>query len=147
MKLGLGTLVATLRACPHQGLHQGLHKGTLPSCAAVCSILNNRSEGCSSQQLRILFLISPSLFSQARVHSIKDCSSSQMGTKDKAMALHRLSLACMCITLFGAQGIGAYNTTVEVDGEQRVVCFLDTPGHEAFSAMRARGALVSVLMT
>jgi len=41
------------------------------------------------------------------------------------------------------QGIGAYNTTVEVDGEQRMVCFLDTPGHEAFSAMRARGAQVT----
>ena len=45
--------------------------------------------------------------------------------------------------LRAAQGIGAYNTTVEIDGDQRVVCFLDTPGHEAFSAMRARGALVS----
>ncbi|KAG1676523.1 hypothetical protein FOA52_000066 [Chlamydomonas sp. UWO 241] len=41
------------------------------------------------------------------------------------------------------QGIGAYNTSVEVDGEQRTICFLDTPGHEAFSAMRARGAKVT----
>lgn len=40
------------------------------------------------------------------------------------------------------QGIGAYNTTVVVDGEEKVICFLDTPGHEAFSAMRARGAQV-----
>ncbi len=38
------------------------------------------------------------------------------------------------------QGIGAYNTNVEVSGELKTVCFLDTPGHEAFSAMRARGA-------
>jgi len=41
------------------------------------------------------------------------------------------------------QGIGAYNTTVEVDGEEKTICFLDTPGHEAFSAMRARGAQVT----
>ena len=40
-----------------------------------------------------------------------------------------------CIT----QGIGAYQTTVDVDGE-RTITFLDTPGHEAFTAMRARGA-------
>jgi len=44
------------------------------------------------------------------------------------------------------QGIGAYNTTVEVDGDERMVCFLDTPGHEAFSAMRARGAQVRLLL-
>ena len=37
------------------------------------------------------------------------------------------------------QGIGAYQTTVDVDGE-RTITFLDTPGHEAFTAMRARGA-------
>ena len=37
------------------------------------------------------------------------------------------------------QGIGAYQTTVDVDGE-RTITFLDTPGHEAFTSMRARGA-------
>ncbi|KAG2442199.1 hypothetical protein HYH02_009685 [Chlamydomonas schloesseri] len=41
------------------------------------------------------------------------------------------------------QAIGAYNTEVEVDGEVKTICFLDTPGHEAFSAMRARGAQVT----
>ncbi|KAG2490006.1 hypothetical protein HYH03_011472 [Edaphochlamys debaryana] len=41
------------------------------------------------------------------------------------------------------QGIGAYNTEVEVEGEAKTICFLDTPGHEAFSAMRARGAQVT----
>lgn len=38
------------------------------------------------------------------------------------------------------QGIGAYQTTVELDGVERKITFLDTPGHEAFTAMRARGA-------
>jgi len=38
------------------------------------------------------------------------------------------------------QHMGAYQVDVEVDGEQRKITFLDTPGHEAFTAMRARGA-------
>lgn len=38
------------------------------------------------------------------------------------------------------QRIGAYQVTVELDGESRKITFLDTPGHEAFTAMRARGA-------
>ncbi len=38
------------------------------------------------------------------------------------------------------QRIGAYQVTVNLDGEPRKITFLDTPGHEAFTAMRARGA-------
>ena len=38
------------------------------------------------------------------------------------------------------QRIGAYQVTVSLEGEQRKITFLDTPGHEAFTAMRARGA-------
>jgi translation initiation factor IF-2 len=38
------------------------------------------------------------------------------------------------------QHIGAYQVETEVDGDARKITFIDTPGHEAFTAMRARGA-------
>lgn len=38
------------------------------------------------------------------------------------------------------QSIGAYQVKVKVNDEDRVITFLDTPGHEAFTAMRMRGA-------
>jgi translation initiation factor IF-2 len=38
------------------------------------------------------------------------------------------------------QHIGAYQVQVDLDGTIRPITFIDTPGHEAFTAMRARGA-------
>jgi translation initiation factor IF-2 len=41
------------------------------------------------------------------------------------------------------QHIGAYHVDVEHEGKMQQVVFLDTPGHEAFTAMRARGTRVT----
>ena len=41
------------------------------------------------------------------------------------------------------QHIGAYQIHHEHDGNDRAITFIDTPGHEAFTAMRARGAKVT----
>ncbi|MFF1572051.1 translation initiation factor IF-2 [Leifsonia sp. NPDC058292] len=41
------------------------------------------------------------------------------------------------------QHIGAYQVWTEHEGFERAITFIDTPGHEAFTAMRARGAQVT----
>ncbi|MBD8042930.1 translation initiation factor IF-2 [Arthrobacter sp. Sa2BUA2] len=41
------------------------------------------------------------------------------------------------------QHIGAYQIEFEHEGTDRAITFIDTPGHEAFTAMRARGAKVT----
>jgi translation initiation factor IF-2 len=44
------------------------------------------------------------------------------------------------------QHIGAYQVNTQVDGQDRRITFIDTPGHEAFTAMRARGAQTTDLV-
>ena len=41
------------------------------------------------------------------------------------------------------QHIGAYEAEIEHEGEKKKITFLDTPGHEAFSQMRERGAKIA----
>ncbi|VEP13491.1 Translation initiation factor IF-2 [Hyella patelloides LEGE 07179] len=41
------------------------------------------------------------------------------------------------------QHIGAYHVDIEHEGKEQQIVFLDTPGHEAFTAMRARGTRVT----
>ncbi|TDE90735.1 translation initiation factor IF-2, partial [Occultella glacieicola] len=41
------------------------------------------------------------------------------------------------------QHIGAYQVQAQHEGADRAITFIDTPGHEAFTAMRARGAQVT----
>lgn len=41
------------------------------------------------------------------------------------------------------QHIGAYQAEVEYEGKDRTITFLDTPGHEAFTALRSHGAQVT----
>ena len=41
------------------------------------------------------------------------------------------------------QSIGAYQVHTTHEGQDRAITFIDTPGHEAFTAMRARGAKVT----
>ncbi|MBY0261603.1 MAG: translation initiation factor IF-2, partial [Phycisphaerales bacterium] len=41
------------------------------------------------------------------------------------------------------QKASAFRTMVTVNGEEKPIVFMDTPGHEAFTAMRARGAAIT----
>lgn len=41
------------------------------------------------------------------------------------------------------QHIGAYQATIEHEGQPRLITFLDTPGHAAFTSMRSHGAQIA----
>jgi translation initiation factor IF-2 len=41
------------------------------------------------------------------------------------------------------QHIGAYQVKVPIEGRDELITFIDTPGHEAYSAMRARGGKIA----
>lgn len=44
------------------------------------------------------------------------------------------------------QGMGAYQVDHETDGRSQTITFIDTPGHQAFTQMRARGAEITDLV-
>ncbi len=61
----------------------------------------------------------------------------------KTSLLDRIRQADVAVHEAGGitQHIGAYRATIRgTDGADKTVVFLDTPGHEAFTSMRARGA-------
>lgn len=67
----------------------------------------------------------------------------------KTSLLDRIRKADVAVHEAGGitQHVGAYRVTVEgSDGNEKTVVFLDTPGHEAFTTMRSRGAKMTDLV-
>jgi translation initiation factor IF-2 len=67
----------------------------------------------------------------------------------KTSLLDRIRKADVASTEDGGitQHVGAYRVTIEgTDGKDKTVVFLDTPGHQAFTSMRARGASMTDLV-